>query len=331
MEIKVKEISIIIILLILLIVSIVVALSLGTVKIPIITGIKGGLTTIEQTIIYKIRLPRILLAALVGMALSTSGVVFQGIFKNVMADPYIIGVSSGASLGVSLAINFGLIYYWRGISSLALFAFLGGIITSFLVYSLAKTEGRIPTSTLLLSGIAVSFFLSSLVSLVMILDSGNLQKVFYWLMGSLANGSWQEVKMILPAIILGFLTVYFLADNLNILLLGEETAYYLGVEVDRIKLLLLVAGSLLASMAVAVSGIIGFVGLVVPHILRLILGPDHRILLPASALGGAILLIITDTIARTILAPTELPVGIITALCGAPFFIYLLQKRKVNF
>jgi len=331
MEIKVKEISIIIILLILLIVSIVVALSLGTVKIPIITGIKGGLTTIEQTIIYKIRLPRILLAALVGMALSTSGVVFQGIFKNVMADPYIIGVSSGASLGVSLAINFGLIYYWRGISSLALFAFLGGIITSFLVYSLAKTKGRIPTSTLLLSGIAVSFFLSSLVSLVMILDSGNLQKVFYWLMGSLANGSWQEVKMILPAIILGFLIVYFLADNLNILLLGEETAYYLGVEVERIKLLLLVAGSLLASMAVAVSGIIGFVGLVVPHVLRLILGPNHRILLPASALGGAILLIVTDTIARTILAPTELPVGIITALCGAPFFIYLLQKRKVKF
>ncbi|PRX31104.1 iron complex transport system permease protein [Orenia metallireducens] len=331
MEIKVKEISIIIILFILLILSIIVALSLGTVKIPIITGIKGGLTTIEQTIIYKIRLPRILLAALVGMALSTSGVVFQGIFKNVMADPYIIGVSSGASLGVSLAINFGLIYYWRGISSLALFAFLGGIITSFLVYSLAKTKGRIPTSTLLLSGIAVSFFLSSLVSLVMILDSGNLQKVFYWLMGSLANGSWQEVKMILPAIILGFLIVYFLADNLNILLLGEETAYYLGVEVERIKLLLLVAGSLLASMAVAVSGIIGFVGLVVPHVLRLILGPNHRILLPASALGGAILLIVTDTIARTILAPTELPVGIITALCGAPFFIYLLQKRKVKF
>jgi len=331
MEIKVKDILIIIILFMLLILSIIVALSLGTVKIPITAVIKGNLTIIEKTIIYKIRLPRILLASLVGMALATSGVVFQGIFKNVMADPYIIGISSGASLGVGLAINFGLIYYWRGISSLAFFAFLGAVITAFFVYNLAKTKGKVPISTLLLSGIAISFFLSALVSLLMILDSGNLQKVFYWLMGSLANSSWQEIKAILPGIIVGFLIVYFLADNLNILLLGEETAYYLGVEVEKVKLLLLLAGSLLASMAVSVSGIIGFIGLVIPHILRLILGPNHRILLPASALGGAIFLIVTDTIARTILAPTELPVGIITALCGAPFFIYLLQKRKVNF
>jgi iron complex transport system permease protein len=331
MEIKLKDILIIIILFILLTIGIIIALSLGTVKIPIIAGIKGDLTTIHQMIFYKIRLPRILLAALVGSALSTSGVVFQGIFKNVMADPYIIGISSGASLGVSVAINFGLIYYWRGISSLACFAFLGAFITTFLVYNLAKTKGKVPTSILLLSGIAISFFLSSLVSLLMILDSGNLQKVFYWMMGSLANSTWQEVKMILPGIMIGFLMVYFLADDLNILLLGEETAYYLGVEVEKVNLLLLVAGSLLASMAVSVSGIIGFVGLVVPHVLRLVLGPDHRILLPASALGGAILLIVTDTIARTILAPTELPVGIITALCGAPFFIYLLHKKKVRF
>ncbi|OCL28113.1 iron ABC transporter [Orenia metallireducens] len=331
MEIKLKDILIIIILFILLTIGIIIALSLGTVKIPIIAGIKGDLTTIHQMIFYKIRLPRILLAALVGSALSTSGVVFQGIFKNVMADPYIIGISSGASLGASVAINFGLIYYWRGISSLACFAFLGAFITTFLVYNLAKTKGKVPTSILLLSGIAISFFLSSLVSLLMILDSGNLQKVFYWMMGSLANSTWQEVKMILPGIMIGFLMVYFLADDLNILLLGEETAYYLGVEVEKVNLLLLVAGSLLASMAVSVSGIIGFVGLVVPHVLRLVLGPDHRILLPASALGGAILLIVTDTIARTILAPTELPVGIITALCGAPFFIYLLHKKKVRF
>ncbi|WP_027339290.1 FecCD family ABC transporter permease [Halonatronum saccharophilum] len=308
--------------------SIIIALSSGVAGISFLDLLKGELSSIEETILIDIRLPRVILAGLVGLALASSGVAFQGLFNNVMADPYIIGISAGASLGAVIAINFGLDYYFLGIGSVPLLAFLGAILATLGVYTLAWKNGRVSIPDLLLSGVAISFFLSALVSLLMIVDTNSLQKVFYWLMGSLTRGSWTEVRMIWLPILIAFFILYLYADKLNIILLGEENALYLGVNVERVKVIILILGSLLTGTAVAVSGVVGFIGLMVPHIMRLIVGANHKILLPAAALGGASFLILTDTLARTILAPTEIPVGIITALCGGPFFLYLLRKRN---
>lgn len=326
-----KDGLLIIILLVVLVATAVFACNWGAAEISWAKFWQWELSKVQQTIILQLRLPRIVLTALVGIALASAGVTFQGLFKNSMADPYIIGISSGASLGAVIAINYGFNSYWHGISLVSLFAFVGALLTVLIVYKLAEMGGRIPVGTLLLAGIALSFFLSALVSLVMILNQKSLQQVVYWLMGSLSASNWQEVKMITPIIIIAWGIIYYFAEDLNIMLLGDERAHYLGVTVSKVKLILLVTASLLTGIAVSVSGVIGFVGLIIPHIVRLLTGPNHRLLLPTSALVGAIFLIITDTVARTILAPTEIPVGIITALCGAPFFIYLLQQKEVRF
>ncbi|MCK8826554.1 iron chelate uptake ABC transporter family permease subunit [Natroniella acetigena] len=283
---------------------------------------------INQMIVFQLRLPRVLLAGLVGVALATSGTAFQALLKNPMADPYIIGISSGASLGAALGMVFNLDVNILRFNTIPLLAFIGALGTTFIVYNLAKSGRKVAVATLLLAGIAVGSFLSAVVSLLMVFNDDSIQRIIFWTMGSLADSSWQRVGMIWIYILIGYVIIHLLAKDLNIMLLGEESAQSLGIEVEKIKKVLLLAGALLAGAAVAGSGVIGFVGLIIPHIVRLVVGPDHRILIPSSALVGAAFLILTDLLARTLIAPTEIPVGIITSLFGAPFFIYLLHKKK---
>ncbi|ADL12308.1 FecCD family ABC transporter permease [Acetohalobium arabaticum] len=340
---KLKWRGIIASLLVLLAATVVVGTSLGATKIPFQEVVKvlsakipfikdiieaGQEVGVNETIIFKIRLPRVILAGLVGLALATSGTVFQALLKNPMADPYVIGISSGASLGATLGMICDLQVNLLGLNSIPMFAFAGALLTTFVVYNLAKVGKKISVTTLLLAGIAVGSTLSAVVSLLMVFNDQNMHQIVFWIMGSLASKSWSDVSMVWIYILIGYIIVHFLAQDLNIMLLGEDSAQSLGVEVERMKKILLVTGALLAGAAVAGSGVIGFVGLIIPHIVRLLVGPDHRILIPSSALIGAIFLILTDTFARTVIAPTEIPVGIITSLFGGPFFIYLLNKKK---
>lgn len=286
------------------------------------------ISTAKRDIFLQIRLPRVFLAALVGASLAVAGATFQGLFRNPLADPYIIGVSSGAALGASLAVVLGLSWGWAGLGAVPLLAFAGGLATIVLVYRVSRQGGTVPILMLLLAGIAVSAFLTALVSLSIYFSGERLHQIIFWMMGGLTGAKWNYLRVMAPYVLVGFSVIYYFARELNALLLGEETAVYLGIEVERLKKVFLVAASLLVAAAVSTSGIIGFVGLVVPHMVRLVAGPDHRFLLPVSALCGAILLIGADTLARIVLAPAELPVGIITALLGAPFFLYLLRKRR---
>jgi len=280
----------------------------------------------EATIILEIRLPRIILGVLVGAALGVAGTTMQGLFKNPMADPYIIGISSGAALGAISTIVFGLSIF--GMYTIPLMAFMGAAAAIFLVYNIASVRGKLPVSTLLLAGIAMTLFLSAIISLLMYTAGEKLHGIVFWLMGGLWGRNWNHVMMAFPFILLGTTVIYIFARDLNVMLLGEEPAQHLGIEVETLKKIMILSTSLITAAAVSVSGIIGFVGLIIPHVMRILVGPDHRILLPSSALVGGIFLVWTDTLARTIIAPTEIPVGIITALFGAPFFIYLLRTRK---
>ena len=287
-----------------------------------------SITDATRDIVLNIRLPRVFLAALVGASLSVAGATFQGLFRNPLADPYIIGVSSGAALGAALAIVSGLSMGWAGFGAVPVMAFAGGVLTIMLVYQLSRQGGFVPVMTLLLAGIAICAFLSALVSLLIYFAGERLLQVVFWMMGGLGGARWSYVRIMLPYVFIGFGIIYFFARELNAMLLGEDTARYLGIDAEKLKKIFLVAASLLVSAAVSTSGIIGFIGLVVPHMIRLVAGPDHRFLLPASALTGAVLLLGADTLARTVIAPAELPVGIITAILGAPFFLYLLRRRK---
>lgn len=282
-------------------------------------------------IVWQIRMPRVFLAILVGAALSAAGVAYQGILRNPLADPYILGVSSGASLGAALVIFFGLQTSLFGQWTLPLVAFVCGLATLFVVYRMALIGKKVQVETLLLSGVIIQAFLGAGLSLVLAKSEEKMGQIVYWLMGSLSLSDWASSFTIFPYIILGILVIFAFSRELNILSLGEQNAHHLGVNVARIRLLLLIVASLITGAAVAVSGIIGFIGLVVPHMMRALCGPDHRILLPLSTLAGAILLIAADTLARTVMEPQELPIGVITALLGAPFFGYLLRKRKKEF
>ncbi|WP_327051793.1 vitamin B12 ABC transporter permease BtuC [Halomicrococcus gelatinilyticus] len=298
--------------------------------------------TTARTIVMVLRLPRIALAAVVGFALATAGVVMQGFFRNPMADPSIIGVSSGAAVGavatiafsVSVPLSFsvsGPLAFSVSIPlALPLFAFVGALLAAFGVYALATENGRTPVATLLLAGVAVQTLLGAVVSLMLLYSGESLRQAVFWLMGHLKNASWWEVGVALLPTLLGFVVLQAYAEDLNVLLLGEEDAHTLGVEVERTKRILLAVASVVTAAAVAMSGIIGFVGLVVPHVMRLLVGPDHRILLPTSALAGATFLVATDTVARSAVGGAELPVGIVTAFLGAPFFLYLLRSREVT-
>lgn len=293
-------------------------------------GLPGrmNIDPVRKDILLQLRMPRVILAGLVGASLATAGAAFQGLFRNPMADSYVIGVSSGAALGAVAAMLIGLPAAWGGIGAVPLFAFIGGMLTLVLVYRMARVGNEVPVMPLLLAGIAISAFLSALVSLLTYFADDKIHQVVFWIMGGLGGATWMKIKIMVPYALLGFGCIYFYHRELNAMLFGEETAHHLGIDIEKVKIILLAGSSLLVAAAVATSGIIGFVGLVVPHFIRLLIGPDHRHLLPASALLGAGLLIITDALARTIITPRELPVGIITALLGAPLFVYLLRKRK---
>ncbi|MGM0409793.1 MAG: FecCD family ABC transporter permease [Bacillota bacterium] len=282
----------------------------------------------ERVIIKNIRLPRIVMSFVVGSGLAIAGVIFQGIIRNPMADPYIVGISAGAGTGVSAAIVLGISFSVFGIDSLPIMAFIGASITVYVVYNLAKVDNKVPVMSFLLAGVAVGYVLNAFTSFLMVIGSEDLNKIVYWLMGSLANSSWSELKMILPYYFIGLIPISLFLNDLNIILLGEENAQYLGVNVERVKMILIVAATLITASVVSVSGSIGFVGLVIPHITRMLIGPDHRKLLPFAAIFGGIFMMISDDLARFLLAPLEIPVGIITSLAGGPYFIYLLRKKK---
>ncbi|WP_096390873.1 vitamin B12 ABC transporter permease BtuC [Halopenitus persicus] len=284
---------------------------------------------LHRQIVVAIRLPRILLAALVGFALAAAGTVMQGFFRNPMADPSIIGVSSGAAVGaVAFIVAPAMLPAWLHWLGLQGMAFLGALAAAFGVYAIATRNGRTPVATLLLAGVAVQTFLGAVVSYLQLQAEDSLRQVVGWLMGHLAGAGWAEVRVtaVIVPVLFAVLLVY--ARDLNVLLLGEEEARGLGIEVERTKRILLGVSSLITAAGVAVTGVIGFVGLIIPHMLRLVVGPDHRILLPTAALAGASFLVAADTVAR--LGSAELPVGVVTAAVGAPFFLYLLRKREVH-
>lgn len=282
-----------------------------------------------EVIIFQMRLARVVLAALVGAGLAASGVVLQGLLVNPMADPYILGISQGAALGATVAmLSFGGTIIALGIYAVPLAAFLCGLATSIIVYHLARVGNRMQMSTLLLAGIAAGLFLSSITSYLMISSGQNAHQILFWLVGGFAGRGWDHVKILLPYILTGYFLMHLYARQMNIILLGEEPAQHLGIDVEKMKKVLLAAATLTTAAAVSVSGVIAFVGLIIPHAVRILAGPDHRVLLPASALTGAVFLVLADALARVVAAPEEIPVGIITALCGGPFFIYLLRKRN---
>jgi len=283
-----------------------------------------------ETILFKIRIPRVVLAGLVGMALAIAGAVYQALFRNPLADPYLIGVSSGASFGATVAIYFLWRFAWGGLNAISLAAFAGALLATGAIYGLARVGGRTPVTTLILAGVALGALLSAGTTFLMFTtkDAFHTIHILGWLMGSLALANWGEVYAILPYLLIGFAVIGWHAHTLNVLQLDEDQAQALGIAVERVKGILIIAASLATAAAVSVSGVIGFVGLIVPHIVRLIWGPDHRFLLPMSGLVGGVALILADGLARTIFAPRELPLGVVTALVGAPFFLHLLRRQK---
>ncbi len=284
-----------------------------------------------ETIIFNMRLPRVVLGFIVGASLSIAGAAFQGLLRNPLADPHTIGVSSGAALGATLAIFLQSIYGLSIMGGIPFFAFIGASLALLFVYNLSRVGNNIPVVTLLLAGVVVSSFLSAVISLLMLLAGEHIRGIYFWLAGGLSLKTWSHVIMVLPYVIVGSSAIFYWSRDLNVILLGEEAASNLGIDVNRVKIIILVAASLITGAAVSVSGMIGFVGLIIPHAVRMIVGPDHRILIPTSALVGGLYLIWMDSAARTLLAPTEMPVGIITAFLGAPFFIYLLRSKRKDF
>lgn len=278
-------------------------------------------------IVQHVRIPRILTSILVGMALASSGVVFQALFRNPMAEPYILGVSSGAAFGVAFGAFIGAFMLIPGSWGVPLFAFGGAVGTSAVIYGLS---GGIRSSslTLLLSGVAMNFFLSALMSLFMYFNREQLENIVFWSMGSFSSANWDKIIYVGPTLILGILLIPFFHRELDLLLLGEDTAKSMGLSIKRTRIILLILSTLLTALAVSISGIIGFVGLVTPHIMRIIFGPSHRRLIPFSIIAGGLFTLVADTAARGILPNAEIPVGIITSLMGAPFFINLLRKQK---
>lgn len=315
-------------------------LTLGAAEIPLkdvvrILVARAPGITIEQTwsmswerIVWDIRLPRVILAGLVGATLAFAGATYQGVLRNPLADPYLIGVAAGAGLGATLAFLLPFRFSFYAISSVTMFAFLGAITAVTVAYRLAKVGTKVPTTTLILAGVAISSLTSAAMLFLFMLAGDNLRTVFSWIMGSLNTSTWGQVHLLVPYTTLMALIVLAHGRVLNVLQLNEEQAQQLGVNVERVKWILITSASLATAAAVSVSGLIGFVGLVVPHMVRLLWGPDYRTLLPLSMLYGAAFLVLADLIARTIISPGEMPVGVVTAFCGAPFFLFLLRRTQ---
>ncbi|WP_159882701.1 FecCD family ABC transporter permease [Paenibacillus puerhi] len=325
----------------LLLLAVTVALSVGSVRVPFIhvwsilfhhlPGMEGRIDvnwpTSSEQIVWKVRLPRIVLGMLVGAALGLAGAAFQGVLRNPLADPYTLGVSSGASVGASFLILFGLQYMF-GEWSVPAIAFCTGAVSLLLVLLLARTDGKLRIETVILSGVVLQAFLSAMVSLMVSMSKQVINEIIFWLMGSLALRGWSYSLVMLPYLAVGAIILLGYGRAMNLFALGERQAAHLGVHVERTKLVVLVAATLITAAAVSVTGVVGFVGLLVPHLIRLLVGPDYRLLLPLSVIGGAIYVLMADTLARTLLAPTEIPLGVVTAFMGAPFFAYLLKRRK---
>ncbi|UED79906.1 iron ABC transporter permease [Lysinibacillus sp. CD3-6] len=302
-------------------------------KIPIFPNtIEPDWSRSQEIIIWQIRVPRVILAAIVGAGLAIAGAAVQALVRNSIADPYILGISSGATVGATAVIILGA-FSFLGIYALSVAAFLGSFIAIVLVFFLSRVGGRISIFRLLLAGMAVSFILSATSNFMLMMskEEGGIKAVMYWMLGSLAGAKWSNV--FIPAIIffIVFSLLWLHYRNLNLLLLGEEAAVTLGVNLQQFRIQLILLVSLLTGVLVAVSGSIGFVGLIIPHIVRLIVGSNYKYVIPISALLGGIFLVWADAIARVLIAPEEMPIGIITAFCGGPFFIWLLRRNNYSF
>jgi len=284
----------------------------------------------NSLIIWQLRFPRIIMASLTGIALSTVGGAFQGILRNPLADPYILGVSAGAALGACTAIFLQYATGYFLTPYLPLFALTGAMLSIYLVYMTAKVRYRLPLEGLLLSGVTITFLFSAIITILIALSEKGLHSMVFWLMGDLSTANWNKIAIVTFPVIVGCLAFFFFSLDLNALSLGEEEALHLGVNIKKLRLRIFIIGSIIIASVVSFTGLIGFVGLVVPHIARLLVGPDHRVMLPTSALLGAIFLPLCDTLARTIVAPSEIPIGAITALIGAPVFIHLLRRKSTK-
>lgn len=288
----------------------------------------GSLTDTMATIVVQLRLPHAILIALAGAALAASGAAYQGLFQNPLADPYLIGVASGAGLGAVLAMSINWPSNLLGFFTIPVAAFVGGAMTVILVYSLARFGNILSTTNLILAGVAVGSFASALTSFIMLRSEGEVRRAIAWLLGGSTLSGWAPVFASLPYIVICMGLLLTAGHALNVLQFGDEQAQQLGLPVERVKILVILAASLATATAVSFTGVIGFIGLIVPHLIRLLWGPDYRNLIPLSILGGATSLLIADLLARTLIAPQEIPVGVITALAGAPFFLWVLRRSQ---
>ena len=282
----------------------------------------------SETIVFELRLPRVLTAMAVGVALSLAGATYQGLLRNPLADPYVLGTASGAALGAAVALLIPVQLAFLGLGLLQVLAFAGALAAVAVVYRVSRVGGQGSMTAVLLTGYAVGSLLAAGLAMTMYLSGNNLRQIFFYLLGSFAQASWQQLLVALPLICLGSVVIISRARSLNAMLLGEQTAAHLGLDVRRERLILLGAATLVTAASVAVSGLIGFVGLVVPHLVRLVVGPNARTLLPLSAIYGAVFLALADLLARM---PGELPVGVVTAIIGAPFFLYLLRRYHAGY
>ena len=318
--------------LLLLLLALLLSLAIGSVFIPstdVWRALFGSTTNeIYRTILWDIRLPRTLLIALVGAALAGSGAAYQGLFRNPLADPFLIGVASGAGLGAILAMSVNWPYTTLGLLAVPLAAFITSLLTVYLVYSFAHVGGTVPTTNLILAGVAGSSFATSLTSFLVLRSTGEVRRAIGWLLGGVSLVGWDATLVLIPYLAIGLTTLVLSSYALNLLQFGDDQAVQMGLNIRRAKFIIIVAASLVTAAAVSFAGIIGFVGLVVPHIVRIWWGVDYRRLIPLSIIGGASILLFADVLSRVVLAPQELPVGIVTALAGAPFFLWVLRRAK---
>jgi iron complex transport system permease protein len=326
--------------LLLLLLAIIASVAIGAVAISAETVVRVFLAQLPgitlpvdwaattETIIFRVRLPHTILILLTGAALASSGAAYQGLFRNPLADPYLIGVASGAGLGAVIAMSRNWPTEWLGLYAVPFAAFMAALVTVGIVYVLARTGTTIQTTTLILAGVAVSSFATALTSFLMLRSNAEMQRALGWLLGGGMLAGWAPVLAILPYMALGLGVLLFLGHPLNVLQFGDDQAEQIGLSVERTKRIIIITASLTTAAAVAFSGIIGFVGLIVPHLMRMIWGPDYRLLIPLSIIGGATLLLLADILARILMAPQVLPLGIVTAMFGAPFFLWILWRSK---
>ncbi len=291
-------------------------------------GLGGAeLDRVAESVLWNVRLPRVALALLVGSSLGCAGALMQGLFGNPLAEPAVIGISMGSAVGAVAAISFGLTVF--GDWTITGCAFFSGLVTVLVVYALSRSGGRAEVVTLLLTGIAMNALTGALIGLgIFVADNAQVSQIAFWQLGSLAQATWPKVLAVLPCALVGLAAAPLFARKLDLLALGERPARHLGVDVERLRLVLILVVALLTAAAVAVAGVISFVGLLVPHLLRMAAGPGHRFLIPGSALGGALVMVSADLAARTVAQPAELPLGVLTALIGSPFFFWLLRRTR---